>query len=98
PVEVIVIDNNSNDNTDLVAQRTWERLGSPLEFRVIREPRPGKTHAQRTGLTEAKNEIIVFCDDDNWLSPDYLTVAKEIFSDLRIGGGSGQAEQVSEGE
>jgi cellulose synthase/poly-beta-1,6-N-acetylglucosamine synthase-like glycosyltransferase len=97
PVEVIVIDNNSNDDTDLAAKRIWERLGSPLEFRIIRESRPGKTHAQLTGVSEAKNEVIVFCDDDNWLSPDYLMVATEILANPVVGATSGQTEPVFEG-
>ena len=46
----------------------------------------------------ARNEFIVYCDDDNWLAPDYLIVAKEIFLDPKVGGASGQAEPVFEGD
>jgi GT2 family glycosyltransferase len=36
--------------------------------------------ARQAGVRAAKNELVVFCDDDNWLAPDYLDVANTIMS------------------
>jgi glycosyltransferase involved in cell wall biosynthesis len=98
PIEVILVDNASTDSTAVVARSIWSQLGDPFQLRIISETRPGKVYAQRTGTKEARNELIVFCDDDNWLSPDYLILAKEILSDPKVGAASGQAEPVFEGQ
>jgi glycosyltransferase involved in cell wall biosynthesis len=98
PIEVILVDNGSTDGTSAKAISVWSQLENPFGLRIISETRPGKVFAQRTGARNARNELIVYCDDDNWLAPNYLIVAREIFSDPRIGGASGQAEPVFEGE
>jgi glycosyltransferase involved in cell wall biosynthesis len=97
PVEVILVDNNSSDGTSLTAREVWERLGTSLQLRVVHEPQLGLAYARRRGVKEAACEYIVFCDDDNWLAPDYLSVAREILSDPKVGAAGGQAEPVFEG-
>ena len=74
--EVIVIDNASTDDTAVIAQREWDsyRQLSPA-FTVLKEPRPGKNFAFKTGVYAAKYEYLLTCDDDNWLSPDYIKLA-----------------------
>jgi glycosyltransferase involved in cell wall biosynthesis len=44
-------------------------------LRVLREPRPGLSHARRRGLRESASALCVFADDDNVLAPDYLAHA-----------------------
>jgi hypothetical protein len=39
----------------------------------------------------------VFCDDDNWLAPDYLSIADEIMSDPTVGATGGQIDPVFDG-
>ena len=97
-IEAILVDNASTDDTVEEARSVWNRLRNPFDLRITSETTPGKAFAQRTGTKEARNELIVFCDDDNWLAPDYLIVTKQILSDPRIGAASGQAEPVFEGE
>lgn len=97
-IEAILVDNASTDDTVEQARSIWSRLRNPFELRIISEATPGKVFAQRTGTRDARNEFIVYCDDDNWLAPDYLIVAKQILSDPSIGATSGQAEPVFEGE
>jgi glycosyltransferase involved in cell wall biosynthesis len=98
PIEVILVDNASSDDTTEVAREVWSKLGNPFGLRILLEPAPGKVYAQRTATKEARHELIVFCDDDNWLSPDYLVLAKQILSDPNVGAASGQAEPVFEGQ
>jgi glycosyltransferase involved in cell wall biosynthesis len=97
PVEIILVDNASTDGMAQTARQVWTQLDSPFDFRILLEPRQGKTYAQRTGTIEASHEFIIFCDDDNWLFPDYLTIAAEILSDPKVGAVSGQAEPVFDG-
>lgn len=54
--EVIVVDNNSTDNTPMIAQRAGAR--------VIFEPRRGYGRALKTGFAEALGDIIVTLDGD----------------------------------
>jgi glycosyltransferase involved in cell wall biosynthesis len=97
PVEIILIDNNSDDGTAQAASVVWGRLGSPFNFRVVFEPRLGLAFARRRGVMEADNDFLVFCDDDNWLSRDYLSIAAQILSDPNVGAVGGQVEPVFEG-
>jgi glycosyltransferase involved in cell wall biosynthesis len=96
-VEVILIDNNSSDGTAQTAREVWGRLQSPFDFRVVFEPELGLAYARRKGVMEARCECLVFCDDDNWLSQDYLSIAAEILSDLKVGATGGQAEPIFDG-
>ncbi|HSX19135.1 MAG TPA: glycosyltransferase family 2 protein, partial [Candidatus Saccharimonadales bacterium] len=64
-VEIIVVDNNSTDNTAQIA----EKLGA----KVIFESQKGVAHARQAGFMAAKGDLIVTTDSDtilplNWLS------------------------------
>jgi glycosyltransferase involved in cell wall biosynthesis len=97
PVEIILVDNASTDEMAQTARAVWERLGSPFEFRIIFERQLGKSYALRRGAKEARYELVVICDDDNWLSPNYLSLVIDILADPSTGAVSGQAEPVFEG-
>ncbi|WP_375416585.1 glycosyltransferase [uncultured Hymenobacter sp.] len=83
--EVILVDNNSSDGTAAVAEREWQRHGAPAPLRVVAEPRPGLLYARERGLASIAHELILFCDDDNWLAPDYLREACVLMQDGTIG-------------
>jgi glycosyltransferase involved in cell wall biosynthesis len=91
---VILVDNASTDDTVDVAKRCWDEYGSPASLKIIPESRQGLSFARVTGIQNASYDVIVFCDDDNWLAPDYIRLAGEIMSgDNKIGicGGVGEA-------
>ncbi len=76
PWEVlVVVDKASPDDTDVVAVRTWREAGAPAPLKVIIEEKPGKSPALTNGFTNARHDIIVVVDDDNWLNSDYLARA-----------------------
>jgi glycosyltransferase involved in cell wall biosynthesis len=98
PVEIIVVDNNCTDGTADVAAKVWAENGnSAYVFRIVCEPQPGLGFARRAGVLAAHGDIIVFCDDDNWLASDYLTIAFDIMRDERVGAAGGQSDPVTEG-
>ena len=68
--EVIVVDNNSTDNTREVIQQFCLRF--PGRFRYVFEPRPGKSYALNTGVREAMGEILAFMDDDVRVDASWL--------------------------
>lgn len=70
PWEVLVVDNNSVDQTRAVVQELCARR--PDRFRYLFEPRPGKSYALNSGIQEARGEILVFTDDDVTVDPNWL--------------------------
>jgi len=75
--EVIVVNNNSTDNTAEIAEREWHRLSKHETLTIVNEKQAGLSFAREKGIAESRFEYIILCDDDNWLSPNYLN---EVFS------------------
>lgn len=73
PAEIVVVDNNSTDNSAAVAAR--------FGARVVRELRPGIPAAAAAGYDAAKAEIIARCDADCILPPDWVERISERFAD-----------------
>jgi glycosyltransferase involved in cell wall biosynthesis len=93
--EIILVDNNCTDRTVELAINKWNSLGNPFELIVLEEKMAGLSFARKSGVIEAKGEIIVFCDDDNWLKDDYLTNGYSIITkntSIGVLGGQGLAE------
>jgi glycosyltransferase involved in cell wall biosynthesis len=59
---VLVVDNNSTDQTADVIKSFCERY--PGRFRYLFEPRPGKSHALNSGIRETQSDVLAFTDDD----------------------------------
>jgi glycosyltransferase involved in cell wall biosynthesis len=74
--EVIFIDNKSTDKTTLVISSKMKSL--KIGYVLLYEKKPGLSHARKLGIENARGKYFVFCDDDNLLFPDYLTVSREI--------------------
>lgn len=73
--EVILVDNNSSDNTGDKAREVWDRIGGEIPLRIVSESIPGLSHARYRGIMEAQYQTLIFCDDDNWLNPEYVNTA-----------------------
>ncbi len=68
--EVLVIDNNSKDQTPEVAKEFCRRY--PGLFRYIFESRQGKSYALNAGIREARGSVVAFMDDDVMVEPTWL--------------------------
>jgi glycosyltransferase involved in cell wall biosynthesis len=93
--EILIIDNNSNDNTKHILQRFRDEKKDKLNVRIVNEEKQGQAFARNRGIQEAAYQYILFCDDDNWLDKNYVEVAYSIIcSDERIAavGGEGFME------
>ncbi len=76
PWEVIIVDNASTDGTGNWAAQEWSRFNlSSIGFKVVQESNPGLSSARKKGVLESQYEYILFCDDDNWLTPNYVSTA-----------------------
>lgn len=98
--EVIVVDNASTDATAEFSLQTWEAIsGGKPEFRVLKEETPGLSHARKKGIAAARFQYVLFCDDDNWLDENYLSLALEILnSSSKVGVLGGYGFPVFENE
>ena len=68
--EIIVVDNNSNDQTRSVIEDFCRRY--PKRFRYLFERQQGKSHALNAGMRNARGDILAFMDDDVTVEPTWL--------------------------
>jgi glycosyltransferase involved in cell wall biosynthesis len=71
--EVIVVDNNSTDDTSRVVRDTAAQF--PVDLRYLFEARQGRSPALNTGIRAARGSIIATTDDDVRVAPDWLDSA-----------------------
>lgn len=84
--EVLVVDNNSSDQTRQVIEEI--SLEYPGRFRCCFEPNQGKSHALNTGIRESCGEILAFLDDDVTVPPTWLRNLTEVLEgDEWVGSG-----------
>ena len=80
--ELLIVDNNSSDQTQKVAAGFKQRL----PIRYIFESRQGQSIALNRGILESEGDLLLFCDDDVRLEPDWLlNYAKAAKEDPRPG-------------
>ncbi len=84
PLEVIVVDNNSNDDSAEVTRRYGF-------VKLLREPRQGVVHARNRGFDAAKGDIIGRIDADTQLPSDWIKRVQHIFADSSVSAVSGAA-------
>jgi glycosyltransferase involved in cell wall biosynthesis len=68
--EVLVVDNNSTDQTREVVEDYCRR--HPGQFRYLFEAQQGKSHALTTGVQNARGDILAFMDDDVTVEATWL--------------------------
>ena len=68
--EVIIVDNNSRDQTRAVVDGFWRQ--NPERFRYLMEPQQGKSFALNRGIREARGNVLAFTDDDVTMEPTWL--------------------------
>jgi glycosyltransferase involved in cell wall biosynthesis len=73
--EVLVIDNNSCDNTAALVQAYQASWGAICALRYVFEPQQGAAIARRRAMQEAQGEWVGFLDDDNLPAPNWVAAA-----------------------
>jgi glucosyl-dolichyl phosphate glucuronosyltransferase len=87
--EVLIVDNNSTDQTSDVVENF--RLRYPGKFRYLFEPRSGKSRALNAGVREARGTTLAFIDDDVVVDPNWL---QNLTAPLRNGVCAGVAGRI----
>ncbi len=99
-LEVIVVDDCSNDKSVEKIKETIERLSSEAErFETkhrlkyfVQENNLGKRDALSRGVKEAKHDLVVFVDSDSFLDPFAIRNLVQPFKDPKMGGVSGRTD------
>ena len=69
--EVLVVDNNSNDQTSKIAEE-FKRTNQQLNFRYILEKEQGLSFSRNRGVNESQSDLISFIDDDAFADESYV--------------------------
>lgn len=79
--ELIVVDNNSPDDTRDVVE-DFQKNHPDLTVRYVLETRQGLSHARNCGFSEAKAPFVAFVDDDARAERDWAERILEIFGSV----------------
>ncbi len=71
PVDIIVVDNNSSDETAQVVAQAAQ--GARFPIMLLSERQQGKSFALNTGLSSATGDVLALTDDDVLPETDWLT-------------------------
>lgn len=97
PWELLVVDNISTDGTAEFCSSLLSN--SDIDWKILREAKPGLIHARLCGLRASKYEVLLYCDDDNTLDENYLEIGYEILkNNPKIGALGGCGFPVFEGK
>lgn len=99
-LEVIVVDDHSNDKSVEKIKEITERLfregeeyDIPNRLRyIVQEQNAGKREALAKGTLEAKHELVVFVDSDSFLDSDAIRNLVQPFKDPKMGGVAGRTD------
>lgn len=86
-VELIVIDNNSQDHTKSVYESYVDRLN--FDSRYFVEIEQGLSNARNLGIKKVTGDYIIFIDDDALLTSNYLVNLHDLLKNknILVGGG-----------
>ena len=102
-LEIIVVDDHSNDHSVERIKETIEELkaadtregGYRVEGRIryiVQKYNKGKREAMALGAQEAQHELLVFVDSDSFLDPFAVRNIVQPFKDKEMGGVSGRTD------
>ncbi len=86
--EVIIINNNSTDNTELLSGEFLKNREG-IRVRYFTESSQGLSFARNRGIREAAGELVTFIDDDALPAKDFLEKSVSFFDDHPEAGASG---------
>ncbi len=77
--EIIVVDNNSTDDTAKIVE-SFVGENPEARIRCVFEPVQGLSHARNRGAKEARAELVAYVDDDIFADPSYVSALIDYFA------------------
>jgi glucosyl-dolichyl phosphate glucuronosyltransferase len=96
PWEVIIVDNNSRDDTRDVVLKAVDSFPVPLHYLLEKEQ--GRSAALNAGIRAAKGEILAITDDDVRVDPLWLCNAEQALERLQCDYVGGKALPIWSGK
>lgn len=78
--EIVVVDNNSTDDTRQVVETIAARAAAGM-VRYVFEPRQGVSYARNTGVAATTAPVVVFVDDDGIAGRDWVRSMRRAFDE-----------------
>ena len=69
--EIIIVDNNSTDNTTNIAEKTLSKSNIPYKI-IINKENKGPSFSRNIGINQAKGNHLIFIDSDDTVSPNHI--------------------------
>ena len=92
-VEILIIDNNSNDSTKHIVDALSD--GSRFKLHYLFEAKQGLSNARNTGIRHARGDIVIFIDDDAYpKETTWIQKLASVYQDSTVGAAGGDAEPV----
>jgi glycosyltransferase involved in cell wall biosynthesis len=86
--ELVLVDNNSTDDTLSIMQSVQRNASFPV--RVLHQPFSSLVRAKNAGVSVTRGDLVVFTDDDCHFGPGYLETVSEVFKSGEFDYCSGQ--------
>ena len=96
PWEVIIVDNNSSDNTREVVLAQVDSY--PVPLRYVMEKEQGRSAALNAGIRLAQGEILAITDDDVRVDPQWLRNSEQALQTLNCDYVGGKALPIWSGD
>lgn len=77
PIEIVVVDDGSTDETAAAAEALAARAPEGVELRVLRKPNGGVSSARNAGLRACRGGLIALLDSDDLLEPGAISRAAD---------------------
>jgi glycosyltransferase involved in cell wall biosynthesis len=92
--EIVVADNGSTDASAAVANQWAERLP---QLRVVdASSRPGAAHARNVGASQARGDLLAFCDADDVVSDGWLSALVDALADADVVAGAIDTDRLND--
>ena len=83
PVEIIVVDNGSIDETASMCRQLVDYVAY-LDLRYYYDDMPGLLTRRQRGARQAKGDVLAYLDDDVVLAPTWLESLEDAFCDPKV--------------
>jgi len=99
PVEVILVDDGSTDDSADVLRTLVETNPSAVPIRILSQENAGQSASRNNGAAIARGELIAFLDQDDRWYPEHLAVLAEPFaSQPELGWAYSEFDEIDESD